>query len=92
MGYTIRKYTRDKAKQLGVTIKPSLNKTKKLDVFQHGKKIASIGAKNMMDYPSYLATKGVNYANKRRRLYKMRHEKDRHKKKTAGYYADQLLW
>lgn len=28
----------------------------------------------------------------RRRAYKIRHEKDRHKKFTAGWFADQNLW
>ena len=31
-------------------------------------------------------------ANERRKMYKIRHQKDRLKKGTNGYYADQLLW
>ena len=46
----------------------------------------------MNDYPTYIKTRGLTYANKRRKLYKMRHDKDRKKKWTRGWLADQLLW
>ena len=93
MAYTITKYTRDKAKKLGVVVKPSSVKGKKIDVFnKKGEKLVSIGALGMGDYPTFIKEKGKDYANVRRRLYKDRHEKDRHKRGTAGYYADQLLW
>lgn len=29
---------------------------------------------------------------KRRKLYKQRHEKDRHVIASSGYFADQILW
>lgn len=90
--YTITQYTKNKAKKLGVTVKRSTNKKKKLDVFKKGKKIATVGAMGYKDYPTYLKTEGKEKANKRRKAYKMRHEKDRHKKGSNGYYADQLLW
>jgi hypothetical protein len=97
MAYKITNYTKSKAKQLGVEIKPSKNKTKKIDVFKAGKKVASVGAKGMNDYPTYMelekkkkVEKGT--ANKRRRLYKIRHKKDKDVKGSAGYYADKLLW
>jgi hypothetical protein len=93
MAYTITKYTRDRAKKLGVVVKPSSVKGKKLDVFnKKGEKVASIGALGMGDYPTFMREKGKEYADVRRRLYKQRHQKDRHKRGTAGYYADQLLW
>lgn len=93
MAYTITKYTRDRAKKLGVVVKPSEVKGKKLDVFnKKGEKVASIGALGMGDYPTFMREKGKDYADVRRRLYKQRHQKDRHKRGTAGYYADQLLW
>jgi len=44
------------------------------------------------DYPTYLETKGKKFADERRRLYKIRHEKTRHVKDSPSYYADQLLW
>jgi len=92
MPYTITKYTYRQAKKMGVTVKPSTNKTKKIDVIKQGKKIASVGAYGMNDYPTYMKLKGNKYAKTRRRLYKMRHEKDRKTKWTRGWLADKLLW
>ena len=92
MTYKITSYTKDKANKLGVIVKPSKVKDKKIDVFKSGKKIATIGAKGYSDYPTYLKTKGKEYADERRRLYKIRHNKDRLEKNTNGYYADKLLW
>jgi hypothetical protein len=90
--YKIKKYTYNKAKKLGLEVKPSKNKTKKIDVYKKGKKVAAVGAAGMNDYPTYIEKKGLQYAKTRRRLYKMRHEKDRHIKGSHGWYADQLLW
>jgi len=94
--YSIKKYTYNKAKTLGVIVKPSTNKTKKIDVFKKRgntqKKVASIGANGMNDYPTYIQKRGLAYAKTRRRLYRQRHEKDRHVRGSAGYYADKLLW
>lgn len=92
MVYTITKYTRKRAKQLGVVVKPSQNKTKKIDVFKENKKIASVGAYGMNDYPTYIIKDGLNYANNRRRLYKIRHNSDRKIKWSRGWLADNLLW
>jgi hypothetical protein len=92
MRYTITKYTYKQAKKLGVTVRPSTNKTKKIDVYKKGKKVASVGAAGMADFPTYMKLKGKKYAQTRRRLYKMRHEKDRHVKSSRGWYADKLLW
>jgi len=88
----ITKYTYKKAKKIGVSVKSSTNKNKKIDVFRNGYKIASVGARGMNDYPTYIKTQGLSYANKRRKLYKIRHNKDRKKKWTRGWLADQLLW
>jgi hypothetical protein len=92
MPYSITKYTYKRAKQLGVTVKPSANKTKKIDVFKGSVKVASVGALGMNDYPTFVKKNGMKYAQTRRRLYKIRHTKDRMKRGTAGYYADKLLW
>ena len=88
MAYKILPYSFRKAKGLGVVIKPSSNILKKIDVFKNGKKVASIGARGKEKRGSY--EKG--YANKRRKLYKDRHEKDRKVVGSAGYYADKILW
>ena len=65
---------------------------KKLNVYKDDKKVASIGAYGMGNYPTYMKTHGKSYAKKRRRLYKMRHEKDRHVKWSRGWLSDKLLW
>ena len=90
--YKITNYTYKKANQLGVKIKLSKNKTKKLDVYKNNKKIASVGANGMNDYPTYIQKNGLKYAKTRRRLYKIRHDKDRHTKWSNGWLADKLLW
>ena len=92
MSYTITSYTKNKAYKLGVSVKPSSVKGKKIDVFKNGEKVASVGAIGYSDYPTYLKNKGKKYADERRRLYKIRHASDRLKKDSNGYYADKLLW
>ena len=90
--YKITKYTLKRAKKLGLIVKPSTNKTKKIDVYKDDVKIASVGANGMNDYPTYIQTRGLKYAKTRRRLYRKRHEKDRHVKRSNGWLADKLLW
>ena len=97
MGYNIKAYTKNQAKKIGVTVKPSGSKGKKIDVFKKGVKVASVGAIGYKDYPTYmeLETKGKvpkGTATKRRKLYKIRHKKDRNIKNSNGFYADRLLW
>lgn len=92
MPYNIKQYTLNNAKKMGVEVKPSSVKSKKIDVFRGGKKVASIGALGMNDYPTYLQTKGKAYADERRRLYKIRHQSTRGKVGSPSYYADKLLW
>ncbi len=90
--YKITDRQKRNAESLGVTIKPSTNKSKKIDVFKNGKKIASIGAMGYNDFDIYLRTRGMAYADERRRLYKIRHAKDRNKIGTPGFFADRILW
>jgi len=90
--YDITPYTKAQAKKLGVQVKPSTRKGKKIDVFREGNKIASIGALGMGDYPTYQKTQGKAFADKRRELYKARHHKDSKIKNSPGYFADRLLW
>jgi hypothetical protein len=92
MNYKITSRQIANAMLLGVTIKPSKNPDKKIDVFLKGKKIASIGATGYKDYDYYLKTKSKAYADERRRLYKLRHQSDRMKKNSPGFYADKILW
>jgi hypothetical protein len=76
-----------RAKSLGVEVKPSTRKNKKLDVFDATgkKKLASIGDIRYSDYLQH-------GDEERRRRYKARHEPHRHKKGTPSFYADQILW
>ena len=90
--YKITDYTKNKAKELGVTVKPSKNKNKKIDVYRKNEKLASIGSIDYLDYPTYINNKGKQYADERRRLYKIRHNKDLKKKDSPGYFANKLLW
>ena len=90
--YHITEYTYNQAKKIGVEIKPSGKKGKKIDVFKNGKLIASVGALGYADYPTYIKEKGLEYAIERRRLYKLRHSKDISKIGSNGYYANALLW
>lgn len=93
MAYKITDYTLRKAKDLGVTVKPSKVQGKKIDVFnKKGEKLASVGAIGYGDYPTFIRERGKAYADERRKLYKERHEKDRHQRGTPGWYADKLLW
>ena len=73
MSYTIKPYSKAQAKKLGVEIKASKTKGKKIDVFKKGIKIASVGAIGYKDYPTYMqlekqgkVAKGT--ANKRRKI------------------------
>ena len=77
---------------MGVEVKNSTVKGKKIDVFKDGKKIASVGAIGYGDFPTFRKEKGAEYADKRRRLYKIRHQKTRTKVGSRSYWADKLLW
>jgi hypothetical protein len=76
---------RSRAKRLGVMVKPSNRKHKKLDVFKDGRYLVSIGDVRYSDFLQH-------GDEERRKRYKIRHEKNRHKKGSAGYFADKILW
>lgn len=92
MVYIIDKKVFQNADRLGVTIKPSTVKHKKLDVFKEGKKVVSVGDTRYNDYNSYIKTKGLAYANERKRLYNIRHNKTKDVKGSPSYFANELLW
>jgi len=88
---------RNAARVLGVVIRPSTVAGKKIDVFKHGFKIASIGAEGYEDFWGYvqLEKKGLvppGTAKERRRLYKIRHAVECTSPGTPGYYACRILW
>lgn len=86
--YQIALRTKQKAKEIGVEVKPSSLKNKKLDVFRKGRKIASIGDTRYKDYASYLKSDGKVVADDRRRLYHARHTANTEKSKLSK----KLLW
>lgn len=74
------------AKKIGLTVKPSTNPKKKLDVFnKDGKKIKSIGDPTREDFTKHRDEK-------RRKAFKARFERYRHKKMSGAYLADKILW
>jgi len=90
--YKISLATKKKAEEMGVSVKQSATKNKKIDVFKNGKKVASVGDSRFKDYHIYKRDDGLKKANERKRLYKIRHQKTRVKTGTPSYYADKLLW
>lgn len=93
--YKIKQIQIDKANKIGVTIKPSENKKKKVDVFKNGLKVGSIGAIGYKDYGTYLEELPKKEADKKRKNYLARHSKEpktKDGKKTNSYFADKILW
>ena len=88
--YTILKYSYDQAKKLNVEIQPSKHKNKKIDVYKDGVFICSIGNLQYNDFPHYLLI-DKDLAEKKRKLYHLRHQKD-NVIGTRGYYALNILW
>ena len=88
--YKIKKYSYDQAKKLGVEIRSSKFKNKKIDVYKDNVFICSIGDNRYNDYPTYLEIEKIN-ADKRSMLYHQRHKKD-NILNTKGYYALNILW
>ena len=100
--YKINQYSYDKLDELNkqlntdaISIKPSTSKNKKIDIFINDIKTNSIGANGMKDYPTYIEEKGIEYANKRRKLFYNRHSKEediKDNKITNSFFAKYLLW
>ena len=96
MSYQISARQKANAKKLNVTIKPSTNKKKKVDVFdKDNKKVGSIGAMGYKDYSIYLKELGKEKADIKKNAYLKRHSKEpkeKDGKKTNSFYADKILW
>jgi len=89
--YQITNHTKQRAKELGVTIIPSEYKNKKLDIFKDGEFICSIGDIRYLDFGSYLEY-GKDIADKHRKNYYIRHAKDIKRVGSKGWWAAMLLW
>lgn len=84
--YQITKYSYEQAKKLGVKIRPSNKKHKKIDVYDKDDNfIASIGDNRYGDY----ATTGNK---EQRRRFKLRFDKNRKVVGSNAYWSDQILW
>jgi len=94
--YKILPYSYEKALRLGVKITPSRHKGKKIDVYDWNENyICSIGDIKYKDYPTYIKTSGIDYAQIRRRLYRQRHDKEKKNPNYFGspaFYANTILW
>ena len=91
MAYKITPHTLKRAKELGVEVRPSKLKNKKIDIYKDGRKLYSVGDIRYSDYGTYLLLGNIPLANERRSLYLRRHSKD-NVKGTRGWYAMNLLW
>jgi hypothetical protein len=72
---------------MGLTVKPSRDKYKKIDVFKNGEKIASVGDTRYKDYTKYLKEDKA-LAEERRNLYHERHKGNTLRERLAR----KLLW
>ena len=91
--YIITQYSYDKAKQLNLIIKQSKNKGKKIDVYTiNNDFLHSIGDIRYNDYPSYLLIYNKQYADERKRLYNIRHQKNINIVNSKQYLSANLLW
>lgn len=85
MTYRITNYSRERAKKLGVSIRPSSNPLKKIDVYKNGDKVASIGATGYSDF-------ATTRDKEQKRLYRLRHAGEEKRIGSNGYYAWYILW
>jgi len=92
MSYEILEYSKKKARELNVVIKPSTRKNKKIDVYKKGHKVASIGDIRYSDYPHYIKSDGKTVALKHREAYRTRHKKDMAVVGSPGFYSGKILW
>jgi hypothetical protein len=96
--YEIKPYTLQRALDLGVKVKPSTNPKYKIDVLDwNNNYITSIGSPSYFDFPSYYEDKGLDYALKKRDLYRKRHKREIKQLGdrwlgSRSYYAWNLLW
>jgi len=91
--YKILQYSYKQAKKIGVIITPSDSPKFKINVYSiNGILLTRLGSTGYGDYPTYILTHGQEFADNRRRLYKLRHERDRHIVYSRGWLVDNILW
>jgi len=90
--YHITDYTLDKAKRIGLEVRPSTKKNKKIDVYYQGLYVDSVGQVGYKDFPTYLKEDGLEVALHHQKLYKIRHRKGILQGQVGEILADYLLW
>jgi hypothetical protein len=89
--YSITERSKKIAKENNLIISPSKDGKHKIDVFDKSKNfITSIGGLGYKDYPTYLKEQGKEYADNRKKLYRIRHKKDLNT--TRGKLSNLILW
>lgn len=92
MSYRVTQYTRERAAEIGVSVRASTRTGKKIDVFRDGRLVASVGGAGYSDYPTYMQTHSKSYADERRRAFYARHAKSIAVVRSPAWYAAKLLW
>jgi hypothetical protein len=100
--YKVTQYSKDKMKDLNdklgtdvYSIRPSADKKKKIDVLLRNDVIASVGDPELGDYPSYIESDGLEFANKRRTAFYNRFRRlpdIKDGKITNMFWSRYLLW
>ena len=91
--YNILPYTYHQAKKLGVQVFPSDNPKYKIEIYDNtGNFLFYGGSPKYSDFPHYIQSHGLEYAEKRQALYHIRHAKEIAKKRSRGWFISKLLW
>jgi hypothetical protein len=92
--YDITDYTQQRAKDLNVVVFPSQDGKHKIEIYdkKSGLYICKVGALGYKDYPTYVEEEGKEYADKRRRLYHLRHKTDEADIGSRKWFVSNLLW
>ena len=100
MSYIIRDWTKKQAKKHKLIVYPAENGKHKLEVYDDkGLFLGNVGAIGYNDYAQYLDIEKAGlvpkgYANERRRLYHLRHRKEKgfDEPYTRSWLSKVLLW
>jgi len=91
--YDILPYTYEKAKRLGVQVFPSDNPKYKIEIYdKDGVFLFYGGDPSYKDFPHYKQERDLEYALRRRELYRIRHKKEIENKGSRGAIIAELLW
>ena len=91
--YEIQPRTKQIAKKLGLIVFPSENPKYKIEIYdRNGLFLFYGGHPDFSDYPTYLKTHGKEFADERKRLYRIRHKKELDDFCSRGWIVAKLLW